>query len=161
MPDAARVIKEFNKLGFFVVVITNQAVVARGMIDIHGIDEIHHEIARLSERDEARIDSFYFCPHHPEAALKEYRLKCDCRKPEPGLIKQAVRDLDINPRESWMIGDAVMDIVSGKRAGTRTILVKTGPGHASDGKFNDVRPDFVAKNLSEAADIIKKSMSNG
>ncbi|MEK7465655.1 MAG: HAD family hydrolase [Patescibacteria group bacterium] len=157
LPRAAETINKFNKLGFLVIVVTNQPVVARGLITPKGIDDLHEILIKRFKRSKAHIDAFYFCPHHPEATLKKYRVVCFCRKPSPGMLKQAIKKFNIDPRKSFMIGDSVIDVVSGKRAGLKTILVKTGPGHSRLDRIyeNKVRPDFKAKNLIEAVKIIK------
>ena len=159
-PEAESAIKTLNQLGYLVVIITNQPVVARGLIDEKGIDEIHAIlIKRLGEKG-AKIDAVYFCPHHPDANLEKYRLKCDCRKPEPGMILKAIKKYGVDPSQSYMIGDGIVDVVAGKKAGTKTILVSTGPGHAMDKEFSDVLPDFKAANLAEAVEFIKQRMTN-
>lgn len=155
LPGVARAINELNQLGFLVVVVTNQPVVARGLINSKEVDEIHGVLIRRLSGKGARIDGIYFCPHHPEATLSKYRLRCRCRKPEPGMILKGLKDLNINPKKSFMIGDALIDVVSGKKAGLKTILVKTGPGHARlDVKYKNVEPDFTVKNLQQAVKII-------
>lgn len=156
LSGVARAINKLNKLGFFVIVVTNQPVVARGIIGPKEVDEIHGVLIRRLHGKGARVDGIYFCPHHPEANLPEYRLRCKCRKPEPGMILKGLKELNINPKKSFMIGDALIDVVSGKRAGLKTILVKTGPGHARlDQKYKKVKPDFIVKNLEQAVEKIK------
>lgn len=157
LPRADKAVKSLNKLGFLVVVITNQPVVARGLITPHGIDKIHAVLIKRLKNKAARVDAVYFCPHHPEATLKKYRLKCQCRKPEPGMILQALRKFKINPKKSFIISDGIIDVVAGKRTGLKTILVKTGPGHSLDKKFKRTKPHFTAENLSEAVEFIKQN----
>lgn len=157
LPDAARAIAKLNRLGFLVIVVTNQPVVARGIIGPKEVDVIHAVLIRRLRGKNAKINGVYFCPHHPEATLPKYRLRCSCRKPEPGMILRGLKDFKIDPRKSFMIGDALIDMVSGKRAGLKTILVKSGPGHARlDKKYKNIQPDFAVKNLSQAVKIIEK-----
>ena len=154
LPGAARAIKKLNRLGFLVVVITNQSVVARGWMTEKEVDQVHAVLIRRLSKHSARIDAVYFCPHHQNADLKRYRIKCRCRKPNVGMIMRAVRRFNIDRGQSFMVGDATVDILAGKRAGLKTISVATG--HAGkDGKYK-VKPDFTAKNLLQAAKIIKK-----
>ncbi|MEK7195071.1 MAG: HAD-IIIA family hydrolase [Patescibacteria group bacterium] len=154
LPGVARAIRDLNKLGFLVVVVTNQAVVARGWVKEREIDRVHAVlIDRLKQRG-AKLDAIYYCPHHPRADLKKYRVRCRCRKPNVGMIKKAVRKFGINLRKSFIVGDHTWDILTGKRSGLKTILVKTGYG-GKDGRY-EVKPDFVVKNLPEAVGIIKK-----
>lgn len=157
LPGVPGAIAKLNSLGFLTVIITNQPVVARGIATPADIDKVHAELIGRLQADGAKIDSVYFCPHHPEATLEQYRLQCDCRKPEPGMILKGLRDLNIDPAKSFMIGDAIIDVVAGKKAGLRTILVKSGPGHAGlDKKYPDVRPDWEAADLGEAVEIISR-----
>lgn len=155
LPQAARAIKVMNKLGFLVIVVTNQPVVARGMITPKEVDEIHALILRRLRRRNAQVDAVYFCPHHPEATLKKYRLRCRCRKPEIGMILSAVKKYNIDLKKSFMVGDSTRDIQAGNRAKLKTILVKTGLGGKDIWQFES-KPDFVIRNLSAAVKIIKK-----
>jgi D-glycero-D-manno-heptose 1,7-bisphosphate phosphatase len=157
LPGAARAVKKFNDLGFLVIVVTNQPVVARGLIEPAGIEVLHEILEKRLERAGARVNAWYFCPHHPEATLKKYRMACSCRKPKPGMFKKAMKRFNIDSRKSYSIGDGIIDIVAGKRAGLKTILVKTGPGHSRlDGIYRDkIKSDFKAKNLGEAVKIVK------
>lgn len=156
LSGAAQAIRVFNRLGFLVIVVSNQPVVARGLITSAGIRRMNQVLARRLLQRGAQIDAFYFCPHHPKATLKEYRMRCSCRKPGAGMIRQGVRDHSIDLRKSFMVGDSVIDVVAGKRAKLTTILVKSGPGHSRLDKLYNVKADFVVKNLSAAANIIKK-----
>lgn len=154
LPSAASAIAALNKMGFLVVVTTNQPVIARGLISEPELDAIHAVMIKRLSRRGAKIDAIYYCPHHPNANLKKYRMKCRCRKPNIGLIMRAVKEHGIALKKSFLIGDRTVDIMAGKKAHVRTILVKTGFGGA-DGKFN-VTPDFIAKDLAAAVRIIKK-----
>lgn len=155
LPGTARAINKLNSLGFLVIIVTNQPVVARGIIEPKEVDKIHGVLIRRLRGKGARIDGVYFCPHHPEATMPKYRLRCRCRKPEPGMILKGLKKLNINPKKSFMVGDALIDVVSGKKAGLKTILVKTGPGHARlDEKYKNVKPDFTVKNLLQAVKIV-------
>ena len=153
LPGVAKAIRTINQRGFLVVLVSNQPVVARGLVAPAEIETIHHALKDKLEKKGARIDAVYFCPHHPEADVKKYRIKCRCRKPAPGMILKAIKKFNINPKKSFMVGDAMIDVVAGKRAGLKTILVKTGPGHALDKKFKHIQPDFRVKNLSEAVSL--------
>ena len=155
LPRSAAAIKALNKLGFLVIVVTNQAVVARGLLKRKEIHEIHKLfLERLSKRG-ATIHSVYYCPHHPEAVIGRYRVACECRKPNIGMIMQATKRFHIDLGKSFMIGDATGDVLAGKRAGLTTILVKTGLG-GKDGRFK-AKPDYVAEDLEDAVTIIEAS----
>jgi len=157
-PWSADAIRLLNRAGFATVVITNQAAVARGMIDEGFVATVHRELdARLGR---ARVDAYYYCPHLEAAPVERYRQACSCRKPEPGMILRACRDLDIDPRRSFMVGDRWLDIVCGQRAGTRSILVRTGHGREEEEAPQDgVRADAILNNLMEAVAWILRSSS--
>jgi D-glycero-D-manno-heptose 1,7-bisphosphate phosphatase len=123
--DAVRLL---NRAGYLVVVVTNQGGVGRGVIRSEFVIEVHDEIARRLAAGGARVDAWYHCPHHPEALVEGLREVCRCRKPAPGMVLDAVRDLGIDPLRSWMIGDKWIDVQLGQAVGARAILVRTGWG---------------------------------
>jgi len=155
LPGVAQAIRQLNKLSFLIIIVTNQPVIARGWLTEEEVDAIHNVLIKRLVQKGARIDVIYYCPHHPNANLKKYRRHCRCRKPNIGLIKKAVEKFKINVKKSFMVGDSTRDILAGKCAGLKTILVKTGYG-GKDGKYS-VKSDFVSKNLMEAVSIIKKN----
>ena len=150
LPNAAKAIKLLNERGIPVVVITNQPVVARGISTEREVEAVHAELMRRLHRGGAHIDAFYFCPHHPNATLERYRSNCSCRKPEPGMIQQASAQMEIDLKGSVMIGDTTQDVEAGRRAGVRTILVRTGHGGKDPWQYSAV-PDWTAADLLEAA----------
>lgn len=154
LPSVAKAIVALNKMGFLVIIATNQPVIARGWLSEPELDAIHAVMVRRLARRGAKIDAIYYCPHHPEANLKKYRVRCQCRKPNIGLIMKAAKAHNVALNKSFLIGDRTVDILAGKNAHIPTILVKTGFG-GKDGKFN-VTPDFVAKDLMAAVAVIKK-----
>src|SRR5262245_33354588 len=125
---AADAVRSLNDAGGLVVVVTNQAGVARGLFPESRVHAVHERLTALLAEHGARLDGFYYCPHHPSEGVGEYRRECDCRKPKPGLLRVAARELDIDLSRSWMIGDKVTDAQAGAAAGCRTILVRTGHG---------------------------------
>lgn len=140
IPGAAAAIRRLNERGLAVVVVTNQSAIARGLLSEAGLAEIHDRLRTMLAAEGARLDAIYYCPHLPEkaaiganraAASALYRQTCDCRKPEPGLLLRAARELDLDPAVSAMIGDGARDLAAGAAAGCRTlILVRTGHGAA-------------------------------
>lgn len=164
-PKAAEAIKILNDLGFLVIIATNQPVVSRGLATEKEVDEIHAILVRRLARKGAKIDAVYSCPHHPEATLPKYRVRCRCRKPNIGMIVRAMKKFPINLKKSFWIGDRIADIMGAKKAGIKMILVKTGYGMDSlsqVGRYGKGygKPDFVAKNLAEAVRIIRKLTNN-
>jgi D-glycero-D-manno-heptose 1,7-bisphosphate phosphatase len=124
-------LRRLRENGFRLIVVSNQAVVARGMIAPEGVEAIHEQLQRMLEEAGApRLDAIYFCPHHPEADLSEYRVDCDCRKPRPGSLLRAAEEHDLDLAASFMIGDRMTDIAAGAAAGCRTVLLKTPGGEA-------------------------------
>ena len=117
LPDAVEAVKMFNGLGLKVVVVTNQSPIGRGFFTHEALADIHKRMLDEFYEGGALIDAIYYCPHAPDAG-------CGCRKPEPGMILNAARDLGIELEKSWMIGDAESDIEAGRRAGCKTILVE-------------------------------------
>lgn len=154
IPRADQAIKAMNDKGYLVFLVSNQPVVARGLATPEDIEIIHSDLRRLLEKKGARIDAAYFCPHHPDADVKKYRIKCRCRKPEPGMILKAIKKFNIDPKKSFMVGDAMIDVVAGRRAGLKTILVKTGPGHSLDKDFKHIKPSFTVKDIREAVALV-------
>jgi len=126
IPDA---IKKINELGYLVIVITNQPVIARGEISFEQLQQIHNKLETLLGTENAYIDALYYCPHHPDKGFYgeriEYKCNCFCRKPNPGMILQAAKDFNIDLLQSYMIGDSDTDILAGKAAGCLTIKVST------------------------------------
>lgn len=156
LPGTAAAIRRLNRSGTLAVVITNQPVVARGDVSFEGLGRIHARLESLLGAGGAFLDGFYFCPHHPDKGFQgevpELKVHCSCRKPEPGLIDKACRDLGIGRQDSWMVGDTTSDVEAGRRAGVRTILLRSGHGGA-DAK-HAVRPDYTVPDLGEAIDWI-------
>ena len=155
--DALRLIR---RAGYAAVVVTNQSAIARGMIDEPFLENVHRAIDERITAAGGAIDRYLYCPHLPNATLEKYRQACRCRKPGPGLIEQACRDLDLDPARSITIGDRWRDIGAGVAAGTRTVLVRSGHGaHEADAPPDGVRADAILNNLMEAVGWILRSSS--
>lgn len=153
---AAEAIRLINESEYLAVVVSNQPVIARGECTLDVLDRIHNRMYMLLGQQGAYVDDLYFCPHHPdrgfEGEVRELKIKCDCRKPAVGMLLRAAREHQIDLQESWMIGDMTVDVQTGKNAGMKTVLLKTGAA-GSDQKY-DVQPDVTAANLLEAVQII-------
>jgi len=128
LPGAARAIRRLNHAGIPVVIVTNQSAVARGWLSLQALDAIHAELKRRLARSGARLDAIYFCPHHPTEAVGSFRVECDCRKPNPGMLIRAARELGFRLSDAVIIGDKPSDLEVGRRAGCRTVLVLSGEG---------------------------------
>lgn len=159
IPKSAEAIRLLNINGFKVIVVSNQAGVARGYYQEKDIEIYNNEMKRQLEEKGAYIDAIYYCPHYPKATIKEYRINCDCRKPKPGMLKQAEKDLNLNLKLSFLVGDKISDIEAGYRAGCKTILVLTGQGNVELKKISemDTKPTYISKDLFAAIQIIKRN----
>jgi D,D-heptose 1,7-bisphosphate phosphatase len=150
---AGPALRALRQGGFRLVLVTNQPVIARGEASEADVAAIHRRLEWELGADGAYLDGIYLCPHHPDAGFPgerpELKVACDCRKPRTGLIERAVRELCIDLSGSWMVGDQTRDIELAKRAGLKSVLVRTGAG-GGDGKF-DARPDFTADDIGAAA----------
>ncbi|KJU81305.1 histidinol-phosphate phosphatase family protein [Candidatus Magnetobacterium bavaricum] len=149
-------IKKVNDSGYLSFIVTNQPVVARNICDTATVVGIHNKIETLLGHERAYIDRIYFCPHHPDRGYQgenlTYKIDCECRKPETGMILQAIEQYNIDVELSWMIGDTTTDIQTGINAGIKTILVRTGKG-GKDNKYN-VTANLILNNISDAVDYI-------
>lgn len=142
IPGAIEAIQLLNRNNYKVIVVTNQAGIARGYYTENDVDILHKSISAKLAMYEARIDAFYYCPHHPTAGIGKYKIDCECRKPKSGLIIQASKDLDIALSDSWIIGDKESDITAGESVGCRGILINVADGA--------LRKRNIAKNLYDA-----------
>jgi D-glycero-D-manno-heptose 1,7-bisphosphate phosphatase len=156
-PWTADALRLLNRAGFATVVITNQSAVARGLIEEDFVHAVHREIDRRLEGTGGRIDRYYYCPHFAESKIERYRLECGCRKPAPGMIQQACREMDLDPSRSVMVGDRWLDVVCGRGAGTGAILVRSGPDRAEAPE--GVHADAILNNLMEAVAWILRTSS--
>ncbi|MDO4939207.1 MAG: HAD-IIIA family hydrolase [Lachnospiraceae bacterium] len=150
--NAAEAVRLINESGYLAIVTTNQPVIARGECTREKLGEIHRKIKTLLGREGAYVDDIIYCPHHPdkgfEGEVPELKIECSCRKPKTGMIDRAASEYNIDVTQSWVVGDATIDIAFGKNAGCRTILVKTGV--AGEDKKYDAAPDHIDLDLLEA-----------
>jgi D-glycero-D-manno-heptose 1,7-bisphosphate phosphatase len=152
-------IRALNRAGFAVAVVTNQSAIARGLLTEPDLEAIHRTMTRALEAGGARVDAYYYCPHHPEGTVAAYAKACDCRKPARGLIDRAVRDLDLDPARSFIVGDKWMDVELGRAVGAQAVLVRTGMGAAAEAQPPEgTTADAVVDNLAAAASWIIRSM---
>ena len=152
-PRAGAGLGMLHRAGFRLVVITNQSGVARGMFSEEALGAVERELRRLLIREGVPLAGFYYCPHHPESFDRRFAVACSCRKPQPGLLRQAAADLGIDLAASWMIGDILDDMEAGRAAGCGTILLDNGnetEWHLSPQRM----PDVLAVDLQHAASMI-------
>jgi D-glycero-D-manno-heptose 1,7-bisphosphate phosphatase len=163
VPGAADAVARARAMGFVTVVVSNQSGVARGMFgedDVRAVNARMDEMLR-AENGNAIIDRHEFCPFHPQAPVERYRIDSDRRKPRPGMLLWAAREMDLDLPRSWMIGDAARDVEAGKSAGCRAVLFSDPSLPASPAAQASPRvpPDFIAGSLHQAMDHI--AASNG
>jgi D-glycero-D-manno-heptose 1,7-bisphosphate phosphatase len=160
LPRSAEAIRRLNAAGIPAVLATNQAGIARGYFSPQVLDDVTAELHRQLEAAGARLDATYVCVHHPTAGTPPYRAECDCRKPKPGLLTRAARELHLDLSASTMIGDKASDLAAGRAVGTRTVLVLTGYGLGDWEYQRDAfaaPPDFVAEDLLDAVEWVLAS----
>jgi len=145
--------------GYLFVVVSNQAGVARGYFKIGDLTLVEQKLNQLLNKEGIEIARYYFCPHHPNGKIEEYSITCKCRKPNPGMILQAIDDLQIDATNSWMVGDILNDVEAGNRARCRTILINNG--NETEWVEGPSRtPDFAATTFLEAAKYISNNRMN-
>lgn len=132
---ADKAIKIFNDLGYLVVVVTNQSGIARGYYSEEDVEKLHIYINEELAKIGAKVDAYYYCPHHPKAGLDKYRIKCRCRKPELGMFLEAKKDFDIDFENSIIVGDKMSDVEAGIKLGMKSILVRSGHGRDEEEKI--------------------------
>jgi len=149
-PWTGQAIRKINASGMKSVLITNQSGIERGYFKEATVHEVHEVLQQGLKQSEAHLDGIYYCPHAPER-------DCDCRKPRPGLILRAARDLDIDLSKSFMVGDRYLDVRAANAAGLRSVLVRCGDGASEVSRYASQpvpQPSFVADNLLHAVDAI-------
>jgi D-glycero-D-manno-heptose 1,7-bisphosphate phosphatase len=148
-------IRAFNRAGLAVVMISNQSGVARGFFTETVVEHVHAHMAAMLAEGGARIDAYYYCPHHPDGKVAGYARPCDCRKPGRGLVDRAVRELDVDPARSFVVGDRWVDVALARAVGASGVLVRTGYGMSVEQQRpDDLTADAVVDNLIAAASWI-------
>lgn len=146
-PYAFECVRRIKEKGYYAIVITNQGGIAKGLFTERDLQNMHLYLKKMTG-----IDAIYYCPHHPEGKVPEYRKVCHCRKPEIGMFEQACRDYAIDMGRSFMVGDRASDIIAGQRAGLKTILLESGYG--TERLEEEVHPDYILEDLQMALDVL-------
>jgi D-glycero-D-manno-heptose 1,7-bisphosphate phosphatase len=154
LPGAAAALAQLRKMGFRLIVVSNQSGVARGIVTEETLAQIHHTLEKLLADEGVYLDAIYYCPFHPDGVIPKYRTESDLRKPAPGMLLEAAQKLDVDLAASWMIGDSYRDVEAGKRAGCKTILINN-PAKPVTKNPTDPEPDRQAVNIREAVNIIR------
>lgn len=154
-PDAGPALRQLRQAGYRLIVISNQAGVARGYFPEAALEGVFDTLRHQLHPFGVVLDGFYYCPHHPESSVADYHQECSCRKPLPGMLHQAAIDHDIDLSESWMVGDILNDVEAGNRAGCRTLLIDRGnETEWLAGPFRT--PTATVMSLLEAANYIRQ-----
>ena len=148
-----------KKLGYLLIIISNQPNVSLGKTSELNFKRISEKITELLKNEGVKIDAEYYCFHHPFAKVKEFKEKCDCRKPGTELFSEAAKEHRIDLKNSWMIGDGISDVLSGKKAGCKTILLANIDAAENlriiEQQLGNTKPDYIIKKLTDAIAIIK------
>jgi D-glycero-D-manno-heptose 1,7-bisphosphate phosphatase len=155
-PFSAEAIGKLREKGFPVVVITNQGGIALGLYDHAFVDDTHARLDKTLRDAGGDITAWYYCPHHPDGKVEEFTQICDCRKPGTGMLEAAARDLNLDLAASWVVGDQWRDVELARRAGARSVLVRTGYGSGleADWPADLAPPTVVCDDLLAAAEHI-------
>jgi histidinol-phosphate phosphatase family protein len=148
---AGEALERLRTLGLGIIVVTNQSAVGRGMLDGVRLEQIHDRLRALLAAQDVALDAIYVCPHTPDD-------HCECRKPRPGLVERARRELELDPRRSFVVGDQASDIALGASVGATTLLVCTGYG-AETILAKRARPDHTVRDVAEAAQRIESLLA--
>jgi D,D-heptose 1,7-bisphosphate phosphatase len=160
LPGVTEAICMLNRLGLKVIIVSNQPTIAKGKTTEELFEKIRVKMKNLLEKEGAHIDAEYYCLHHPNASIPELKVKCDCRKPSPGLLLRAAKDLDLQLTASFMVGDGITDIKAGHAVGCKTILIgdlKCDLCRRMEDQ--EVKPDYIVCSLLEASKIIQKEVT--
>ena len=155
LPGVAQGLALLRDAGFRLIVVTNQAGIARGYYDQSAMDRLHVHLQEQLAMQGVALDAIYFCPHHPQGSVQGLAVDCDCRKPAPGMLFQAAKDFDLDLSASVLIGDKLSDVQAGKKAGVgRAVIVESG--HEVDVAAR-LQADGVAADLLAAAGLLTAS----
>lgn len=154
LPGVAEALPALSRAGFLLVLVTNQSGIARGRYTVDTYERVAARLEALLAREGIDLAGSYYCPYHPDGTLAPFDVEHEDRKPNPGMWRRAAADLDIDLARSWSIGDGERDIVAGKRAGTRGVLLAAGRDKWPLPVLGPYDPDFVARDVREAAIFI-------
>jgi D-glycero-D-manno-heptose 1,7-bisphosphate phosphatase len=146
-------LRALRLMGFRLVVITNQSGLARGLFTVADLDRMHTHLRARLAAEGVTLDAIYFCPHHPDGVVHGLARRCDCRKPEPGMLLRAAKDLRLSLADSWLVGDILDDVEAGHRAGCQSVLVDLGT--ESPPTVPARSPDYIARDTRRALRLIQ------
>ena len=141
-PYVRECVRKIKEKGYYVIVVTNQSGVARGLFSEEVLQEMNSYLI-----EETGVDAVYYCPHYPNGKLEKYRKECNCRKPKTGMVEKACQEFQIDVKKSYMVGDRASDILLGQNAGLTTVLVESGYG--TKRLEQEVTPDYIIEDLRD------------
>ena len=160
LPGTIKALKLLKENGWQLILITNQAGIARGYFSEVFLVDIHQQMQTILKKGGAELDAIYYCPHHPDVGEFPYKKNCDCRKPKTGLIEKALKDFPVDMQGSYMVGDRYNDIRMGKKMGLSTAFLLSGYGRGeweADNSKWDEKPDHVFEDLYGFASWLVKA----
>jgi D-glycero-D-manno-heptose 1,7-bisphosphate phosphatase len=153
-PGTARALKLLHRAGFYLFVVTNQSGVARGYFPESLVKQANRKVQSLLKAKDAGVERFFYCPHHPQGKVKSLRKACSCRKPKPGMVRQAAQRYPLDLKRSYVVGDKIDDLLLARNAKVAGgILVRTGNGRKSEKKLISagLKGTVVVSNILKAA----------
>lgn len=154
-------LRTLQDMGFALVVITNQSGIARGYFTERDLEHMHSYLRDKLAASEVHLDGIYYCPHHPDGIIPELAIRCNCRKPQPGMLLQAASDLNLDFGLSWFVGDTLDDVEAGRRVGSNTILVDLSRYPATEQKSNEKVMQYSAPHAPYDSHRATSTMSGG
>lgn len=149
-------LKKLKEEGFLLIVITNQSGVGRGYYSEEDVNKLHEFINMELMRENIQIDDFYYCPHHHIHGHGEYKKKCDCRKPNTGMLQKAIKEYSIDINKSYLVGDRKSDIDCGRKIGLKNLLVRTGYGKKTEEYFRNHEEYYDIEIFDNLSEIVNK-----
>ena len=154
MPNSVEALKILKAAGFLLIIVTNQAGIAKGFFNMDELRAVNNKLLKIYENNGIIIDDLYFCPHHENGTVEPYNIKCSCRKPETGMVLKGAEKFNIDADKSFMVGDKDSDILLAKNSGLKSFYIKNDMYEHDE----NIAPDFYVKDLKEAAEIIIKTV---
>lgn len=150
LKNVVKAVKKINESNYLAIVVTNQPMIAKGFVSVEEVEKTHKKLETLLGKENAFLNAIYYCPHHPEKGfageIPELKIKCNCRKPKPGMLKKAGKEFNIDIKASWIIGDSENDIKAGKAFGCKTVSIN-----------KNLNADYTAADLDDAVNCILRS----
>lgn len=156
-PKADEALKILYDLGYELIIVTNQSGIARGYYSEKDVEILHNELSNILKSKGIILSKIYYCPHHPTKGIGEYKIDCSCRKPSPGMLLKGIKELNIDPSSSYMVGDKMSDVEAGINAGVIPVLL----GNKKEINYNKISKDiFIFDSLYDFSLFLKNKLKN-